>query len=284
MTTTSPATRPAAADEPLRFAAISPRFGAEVAGIQLAGLDDAGVVALAQLAAERGVVVARGQQMTVEEQIALGRRLGPVQVHPAFADRDHPEVLVIHADEHSKVAAGEAWHSDVSFEPVTPALSMLRLETVPECGGDTLFADMYGAYESLSPALQAFVATLTARHDPPGYFDLGHQKSELPRSVHPAVRTHPLTGRRALYVNSGFTKKLVELRTRESEALLRLLFDHVAYQVDHQIRVAWRPGTVVIWDNRCVQHHAAFDYFPAVRHGTRVTTIGEAPVLEPLEA
>lgn len=261
---------------------ISPRFGAEVPAEQLHTLDDAGVDQLARLVAERGVVVARRQTMDIDEQIALGRRLGPLHVHPAYADAERPEILVIHADANSKHAAGEAWHSDVSCEPRPPAISMLRMEIVPDSGGDTLFADMYQAYDSLSPAMQELLQGLTARHESPTYFADGPVAHDLPVSVHPVVRTHPLSGRRALYVNSGFTKRIVELRSRESDALLRMVYDHIAYEVVNQIRVHWEPNTVVLWDNRCVQHHAAFDYFPAVRHGYRVTTIGEIPTLEPL--
>lgn len=261
---------------------ISPRFGAEVPAEQLHTLDDAGVDQLALLVAERGVVVARRQTMDIDEQIALGRRLGPLHVHPAYADAERPEILVIHADANSKHAAGEAWHSDVSCEPRPPAISMLRMEIVPDSGGDTLFADMYQAYDSLSPAMQELLQGLTARHESPTYFADGPVARDLPVSVHPVVRTHPLSGRRALYVNSGFTKRIVELRSRESDALLRMVYDHIAYEVVNQIRVHWEPNTVVLWDNRCVQHHAAFDYFPAVRHGYRVTTIGEIPTLEPL--
>lgn len=261
---------------------ISPRFGAEVPAEQLHTLDDAGVDQLALLVAERGVVVARRQTMDIDEQIALGRRLGPLHVHPAYADAERPEILVIHADANSKHAAGEAWHSDVSCEPRPPAISMLRMEIVPDSGGDTLFADMYQAYDSLSPAMQELLQGLTARHESPTYFADGPVAHDLPVSVHPVVRTHPLSGRRALYVNSGFTKRIVELRSRESDALLRMVYDHIAYEVVNQIRVHWEPNTVVLWDNRCVQHHAAFDYFPAVRHGYRVTTIGEIPTLEPL--
>ena len=208
--------------------------------------------------------------MDIDEQIALGRRLGPLHVHPAYADAERPEVLVIHADANSKHAAGEAWHSDVSCEPQPPAISMLRMEIVPESGGDTLFADMYQAYESLSPAMQE----LPARADgTPRVADLLRRRPAARRAPGrhpPVVRTHPVTGRRALYVNSGFTKRIVELRSRESDALLKMLYDHIAYEVVNQIRVHWEPDTVVLWDNRCVQHHAAFDYFPAVRHGYRV--------------
>jgi taurine dioxygenase len=264
---------------PFDWRPINPAFGAELTIGQLHELDDSGVGALAQLLGDRGVIVARDQAMTTDDQIGFGRRLGPLYVHPAFADATRPEMIVLHADERTTRAAGEAWHSDISCEDRPPAASVLRMEVVPDCGGDTLFADMYQAYESLSPAMRQFLTTLTARHDPPAAYYTDRLQGEPPSSVHPVVRTHPLSARRALYVNSGYTTRILELSERESDALLRMLFDHIAYNVQHQLRVRWQPGTTVLWDNRCVQHHAAFDYFPAVRHGYRVTTIGEVPVL-----
>ena len=158
---------------------------------------------------------------------------------------------------------------------------MLRMEVVPSAGGDTLFADMYAAFASLSLALQTFVQTLTARHDPFGhylYLSGAKRLDELPYAVHPVVRIHPDTGRKALYVNAGFVSRIVELNRRESAALLQLLYDHVAYSANIQCRVAWQPGTVVLWDNRCVQHFAAFDYFPQQRLGCSATIRGEKPI------
>jgi alpha-ketoglutarate-dependent taurine dioxygenase len=263
----------------LEWQPITPRFGAELANAQLREFDDKAASSLTQLVAERGVVVCREQRMTIEDQIALGYLLGPIHILPAFADPDRPELLVIHSDEHS-VGFAEQWHSDVSCEALPPAISMLRMEVLPEAGGDTLFADMYQAYASLSPAMRLFLVKLTAQHDAPPAFGEGGPAGGRPVTIHPVVRTHPLTGQRALFVNPAYTKKIVELEDRESAALLRMLFDQVAYNVDHQIRVSWRPGTVVMWDNRCVQHHATFDYHPAVRHGFRITTIGEAPYLQ----
>jgi taurine dioxygenase len=151
----------------------------------------------------------------------------------------------------------------------------------PQSGGDTLFANMYAAYDSLSPALQAFTATLTARHDPVGhylYLSGAATLAELPSSIHPVVRIHPQTGSKALYVNVGFVSRIMELKRRESAALLQLLYDHVAYSANIQCRVSWQPGTVVFWDNRCVQHFAAFDYFPQRRLGYRATIRGEKPI------
>lgn len=262
---------------------ITPSFGAELcAGAQLAQFTDDEVTALKQLAAERGIVVAREQKMDMQTQAAFGHRLGSLMTSPVNKPGIPDELIVIHAGPKSRAVAGQGWHSDVSSEPVPPGLSMLRMEVVPPSGGDTLFADMYRAFETLSPILQTFLKQLHARHDPRGhylYLSGAKKLEELPSTVHPVVRTHPLTGRNALYVNAGFVSRIVELSPRESDGLLAMLYDHVAYNVSIQCRVQWAPDTVVFWDNRIVQHHAAFDYYPAVRRGYRVTVVGDAPFL-----
>ena len=248
---------------------------------QLVDFDDNQVTALKELASQRGIVVARAQTMSLEQQAAFARRLGEPFTTPMNPVQIPPELIVIKADENSKRAAGEGWHSDVSSEAEPPGLSMLRMEVVPSAGGDTLFANMYAAFESLSPSLQSFVQTLTARHDPLGhylYLSGAKRLEELPHAIHPVVRIHPDTGRKALYVNVGFVSRIVELNRRESAALLQLLYDHVAYSANIQCRVAWQPGTVIFWDNRCVQHFAAFDYFPQKRLGYRATIRAEKPI------
>jgi taurine dioxygenase len=267
----------------MKFSRITPLFGAELAnGTQLVDFSDDDVAALKQLAAERGVVVARDQTMDMNTQAEFGHRLGTLMNSPVNKPDIPEELIVIQAGPKSKAVAGEAWHSDVSSEAIPPGLSMLRMEIVPESGGDTLFADMYQAFETLSPAMQSFLKQLHARHDPKGhylYLSGAKKLEELPSAVHPVVRTHPLTGRNALYVNAGFVGRVVELSPRESNGLLAVLYDHIAYSVSIQCRVQWEPNTVVFWDNRVVQHHAAFDYHPEVRRGYRVTVVGETPYL-----
>jgi taurine dioxygenase len=226
--------------------------------------------------------VFREQRMTIDDQITFGARLGPLHIHPVYADKTRPEALRIHADADSRHAAGEAWHTDVSCDDQPPALSMLRIEVTPACGGDTVYASMYSAYQSLSEPMRKFLLTLRAVHggDLPFRHASGSKSDQpFPSTTHPVVRTHPLTGRRALYVNSGFTDKIVGLTRPESRALLDMLFAHIAGGVDFQCRVRWEPNTVTMWDNRCTQHHASFDYFPETRSGWRVTTMGEKPVL-----
>jgi taurine dioxygenase len=177
---------------------------------------------------------------------------------------------------------GAEWHTDQSFWECPPAFSILRIETQPAVGGDTVFSSMYAAYDTLSPAMQRFVEGLTATHSGAEqirrYF--GRNASvEGMEAVHPLVRTHPISGRKALYVNSAYSERVMELSKRESDHLLDFLFDHVAYGVPSQLRLRWDEGTVAIWDNRCVQHSACWDYYPQVRVGFRVMTRGERPNL-----
>ena len=267
----------------MKYTNITPSFGVELAaGTQLTAFTDKEVTALKQLAAERGIVVVREQEMDMEGQAEFGRRLGSLMSAPVSKMDTSEELLVIRAGPKSKTVAGQGWHSDVSSEAAPPGLSMLRMEVVPPSGGDTLFADMYQAFETLSPAMQTFLKQLHALHEPRGhylYLSGAKKLEELPSAIHPLVRTHPLTGRNALYVNAAFVAKIVELNARESKNLLAMLYDHIAYSVSIQCRVQWAPNTVVFWDNRVVQHHAAFDYHPEVRLGFRVTVVGEAPCL-----
>ncbi len=269
----------------LTYRPINTPFGAELEpGMTLLDFDDSEIEALQQLAAERGVVVVRDQVMTMEEQVAFAARIGPLFATPVNRGRVPPELIVIHADENSKFIGGSTWHSDVSSEEIPPGLSMLRLETVPEAGGDTLFADMTHAYDALSDSMRQFLRGLHAVHEPRGhYLYVGGAKrlDELPTATHPVIRTHPRTGRNAIYVNVGFVSHIVELSRRESDSLLRMLYDHSAYLVSAQIRIQWQPNTVVFWDNRIVQHHASWDYYPGLRHGYRATVRGEAPYLAP---
>jgi taurine dioxygenase len=191
--------------------------------------------------------------------------------------------MIIHADAASTRVAGERWHSDVSCDPEPPMGSILRLHTVPERGGDTLFSSMYAAYDALSGPMQAWLATLTAEHDGAPYYRSVNARvgrddggRTYPQAVHPVVRTHPVSGRKGLFVNEMFTTRIVGLARDESDAVLALLFRHVQ-RPEFQCRFQWAPHSIAFWDNRCTQHMAIWDYFPATRSGYRVTIKGERP-------
>ena len=261
---------------------ITRHVGTEVGNLDLLTLSDDGVTELAELIARRGVVVVRNQQMSIPEQISFGARLGELHVHPAYAQSQWPEALHIYGDENSKMVPGEGWHSDVSCDERPPAVSMLRIETVPSVGGDTLFSHQGALLRSMSDTMQAFLRTLKARHsgDLPWRNEYKSVDPKMyPRNMHPVVRTHPITGEDALYVNSGFTDRIWDMETWESDALLKTIFDRIAYDVELQCRVRWEPNTVTFWDNRVVQHRACWDYYPEKREGWRVTTVGERPYL-----
>jgi taurine dioxygenase len=196
-----------------------------------------------------------------------------------FARHGDPEILTVKTTADSPYTAGDGWHTDVSCDEIPPFASALYITETPECGGgDTLYADMYLAYELLSPAMQQFLEGLTAVHDG-GIPYVGNYKSTppeggYPRSEHPVVAVHPVTGRKVLYVNSGFTSHIVGMRAWESRALLSALYDFIATTPRLHCRVEWQPNTLTLWDNRCTQHHAVWDYYPHSRYGERVSMIG----------
>jgi len=264
----------------------SPSLGAEVRGIDLAAgltLDTYREVRAAFL--RFGVLFFKAQaEIPPAVQIAIGRMFGDLHMHPAAPQMPgFPELFVIHAHRDSKVANGEFWHSDVSCDEEPPLGTMLQIHVLPDIGGDTLFANMYAAYDDLSSPMKQFLAGLTATHESEHlyrgrYSDRGVEDAgkSYPRASHPVVRTHPETQRQALFVNRTFTTRINELTPAESAAVLRMLFDHCE-QVDFQIRFRWEKNDVAFWDNRCVMHRAIWDYWPNERKGRRVTIKGDRP-------
>lgn len=264
---------------------LTPVIGAEVSGVDLsAPLGDNLFKAMEAALLEHQVLFFRDQEMSLEQHEALGRKFGSLHVHPsAKTPEGHPGVIRIHADEKTKRIAGDKWHSDVSCEPQPPMLSILQLHTVPDSGGDTLFSSMYAAYDALSAPMQEYLGRLTAIHDGgPNYRDrnrrVGFDDSEkhYPNAEHPVVRTHPVTGRKGIFVNSVFTQEIAGVPADESKAILEFLYAHVA-KPQYQCRFSWQSKSVAMWDNRCVQHHAMWDYYPQVRSGFRVTVQGDTP-------
>jgi len=237
-------------------------------------------------------LVFREQFLTHAEQVALARAIGePTPAHPVVPGHpDHPEILELDGAKGGKNAQ---WHTDVTFSPTPPAAAVLVADELPSVGGDTLWADLRGAYEGLSPVLRGALDQMEAVHriTPLAYWGVPHDTAlsredalellenakKVPPVVHPVVRVHPATGRPALFVNPGFTSHLLGLSAIESEALLSLLYAHTT-QPEFVVRHQWQPGDVVLWDNRATMHYACDAYGDAPRRMRRVTIRGAAPL------
>ena len=266
---------------------LTPSIGAELDGVDLSKPLDENLLKEIRAALIANLVIFfRNQGLTADQHKAFGRYFGKLHLHPAplgVVD-GHPEIIIVKADENSRRIAGETWHSDVSCDAEPPMASILHLREVPPVGGDTLFANMYSAYDALSDSMQRFLAGLTAIHDGArnyqGRQPASARNSEFPHAQHPVVRTHPATGRRVLFVNRMFTSRIVELSRRESDGVPRMLFSHIE-KPEFQCRFRWEPNSIAFWDNRCTQHLALWDYYPHRRYGHRVTIAGDKPFLRP---
>ncbi len=278
MATTAPARTRSLDIHPL-----TPAIGAEIREIDLASSDlDERIPEIRAALLEFGVLFFRGQQLTAEQHIAFARKFGELEIHPATPKgQADPEILRI---EHGPDSRGRenSWHSDVTWRECPSLGSILRAVEVPEVGGDTLFANMHLAYERLSSEMKRFCTGLTAVHDIARVFAkrLGKTVEELhdkyPPMRHPVIRTHPESGKQAIYVNVAFTSHIEGLSEKESRWLLDHLFA-TASDAEIQCRFRWQPGSVAFWDNRLCQHLAASDYFPARRVMERVTIAGDRP-------
>ena len=274
----------------MRIERLGPVFGAQIHELSLhPDMGDAELAAVEAALAEHEVLVIRDQLLSSDEQLALGRRFGELVVSPFSPNADDaPELIVL--DNHPDRAAPltDIWHADETYRPEPPRLTMLKAVVVPELGGDTMFASMRAAYEGLSDRMRTHIAGLTARHGF-GRFDelagsapdarrrLHEVELAVPHPDHPVVAVHPATGRRVLYVNRHFTERINELPDDEGRAILEFLIARTAVP-EVQLRVSWEVGTVVMWDNRSVQHYAPYDYFPQRRRMERVTVAGAAPI------
>lgn len=263
---------------------LSPTVGAEIGGFKMSGdLPDEQIAEIRQALLDWKVIFFRDQDGSVAEHVAFGRRFGELEIHPFTPNReDFPEVVIIHHDEKSKYGQNN-WHSDVTWRQEPSLGSILRGKIIPDVGGDTLFADMYAAYEGLSDKTKERIANATAEHSFVFAFGRGmdaERKAAMlekyPPAHHPVVRTHPETGRKALYVNSAFVTHILEMEKQESDALLYELYMQ-ARTPEYQCRFRWRTNSVAFWDNRAVQHYASFDYPGKVRRVERVTVAGDRP-------
>ena len=224
-------------------------------------------------------------EIAPEVHLKLGKLFGELHVHPAAPSMPgYPEIFEIHAHKNSKVANGEFWHSDVSCDIEPPLGTMLQLHILPETGGDTMFSDMYSAYNELSDKYKSLLDGLIAIHESEHlysgrYEDRGVNKDNIktPVANHPLIRTHPITGKKAIYVNRTFTTGIEGMNKNESSSILEFLFEHCEH-VNFQIRYRWNKNDMAFWDNRCTMHRAIWDYWPNERKGRRVTIKGDKPV------
>ena len=263
----------------------TPHIGAEIGNIDLTRpLSNRQVQEVYEALLKYQVIFFRDQKIDFEQHTSFARQFGKLHIHvggdgtASQMIEGHPEIRRQHFDANSKRVSGEVWHTDQSCAPIPPMASILYQRLVPpDGGGDTLFASMYAAYDSLSPRMQSFLEGLTATHDGALSFDKG-AKTKYPTAVHPVIAKHPDTGRKLIYVNRGFTSHINELPAQESAALLSFLFDHCA-KPHYHMRFRWRDHSIAFWDNRCTQHFAIWDYWPNVRSGYRVQVEGTAPPL-----
>jgi taurine dioxygenase len=262
-------------------------LGAEIQNVHLGKLDEAAFAEIRQALLDHQVIFFREQDLTRDQHKAFGRRFGALHVHPflqPLKEEGHPEFVVLESDaKHPFVA--EAWHSDVTFQAEPPLGSVLRCVAAPERGGDTMWASMYAAYEALSDTMQRLLSGLTAIHDTSRTFSRDNYRTEhiggkraeqVVSAEHPVVRTHPETGRKALFVNSTFTESIKGMKPAESAALLNFLYRHVE-SPDFSCRFRWRPNSVAMWDNRCTQHRVVADNLSAYRRMERITVMGDRP-------
>jgi taurine dioxygenase len=274
----------------LRTKPLTPAIGAVVEGIHLSGqLSDDDVDAIRKALDEHLVLFFENQSLTPVQQRDFAARFGPLYRHPFYPGHETaPEVMIL-AHDATHRANSDRWHNDVTYLATPPMGAVLYAEEIPPLGGDTLWANMYRAYETLSDPVKQLVSGLRAVHSfaknfTPERFaalEMEDRRDAMyaahPPVSHPVARTNPATGRKALYVNQDFTAHIEGVSARESEALLRMLFEHMA-QPEFQVRWRWSAGTVAFWDNRWTQHCALADYFPASRRVRRVTILGERPV------
>ena len=247
---------------------IAGALGAEIRGLDLADLDDAGFEELRSLLHEHLVVFLPGQHLSPDDHRALGYRFGEVEIHPFIQklDEAHPEIVLLESD-HGYIA--DVWHTDVTFNDSPPMYSILNMQVAPEAGGDTMWSNQAAVYEGLSAPMQELLLGLTAIHHAEVF---GHPEQQ---AEHPVVRRHPVTDRPSLFVNRQFTKRIVQLSPGESEALLSYLYAF-SEQPQFNCRYSWTPGTIAIWDNRATQHYVVND-FSGTRVISRVTVLGDDP-------
>lgn len=241
-------------------------LGAEVTGVDLGAPGEHDIAAIKALLLEHKVLFFPGQNISVEQHVALGEQFGRIENHPNLKNpfTDHPGVFELAA---SQGGIADEWHTDITFEQQPSIMSVLHLVKCPAVGGDTMWSNLEQAYAELSPPMQHLCEGLTALHDA-----LPHNRPDK-MTIHPVVRVHPETGAKALYVNEHFTRRLVEMNAEESSVLLAHLTNWVK-NPRFTVRYRWSEGCIAMWDNRCTQHFVLND-FDGERIIQRVTVMGD---------
>lgn len=259
--------------------------GAVISGVDVTRATDAEIDLIRETVFQKGVAFLHGQAMSPEQQIAFAERIGPIVVNRYFpASERYPQIAKVEKAETQQTNIGGGWHTDHSYD-LAPAMgSVLLAIKTPPAGGDTLFADMYAAYDALSDGFKRMLGGLQAQHAAEHVFgeagaygmtdraDLAGFK-DVPSAVHPVVIIHPGSGKKALYVNPAFTVGIVGWSAEESRNLLAFLFEH-AVKPQFVTRFQWRDGSMAIWDNRATWHHAMNDYHGHYRLMHRITLDG----------
>ena len=263
-------------------------IGAEIRGLDLASeLSDKQFSELEEALIEFKVVFMRDQHITTARHVEIGRMFGELEVHPFRPQGEFPEIMKLDNHKDNPVLSTDIWHADTTFRKCPTKYSILRCLVIPPTGGDTLWANMVAAYESLSDPMKSLLSGLRAVHDFKNFRVLykgSEEKQEelhkmeklYPNPSHPIVRTHPTTGQKALFVNAQFTDHIEGLPEGESTALLNYLYTK-SQVPEFQFRLRWQPGTIVFWDNCTTQHYAANDYYPERRTMERVAVMGDEP-------
>ncbi|MFK7945020.1 MAG: TauD/TfdA dioxygenase family protein [Paracoccaceae bacterium] len=265
-------------------------MGAEIQGVDLGTMDEAMFAAVHKAFLEHQVLVFRDQDLTADAFAAVARQFGePVPYPFTQGDSVHPEITVIVKEADQTSNFGGMWHSDTTYKPEPPMGTVLMSRETPAAGGDTLFACQYSAYEALSDGMRAMLdgqrgvsssaknaGQLRINHAATNSMQLTNADKVL-QAVHPAVRVHPETGRKALFVNRAHTIAFEGMTEAESAPILEFLFNH-QIAPEFTARVRWAPNTVVIWDNRSSQHCAINDYDGHRRQMWRITLAGDAPL------
>ena len=266
--------------------------GAEISGVKLNDLSNEEFSGIHNALVNHGALFFRNQVITLDEQVAFGRRFGPLEVHPIVDGMsDAPEITRVLKPAGESASFGTGWHTDNSFFAEPSMGSVLYGKTIPPFGGDTLFANQYLAYERLSDRMKEMLDGLNAVHSASRAYTTESTKDKYAKDaaitytwddsimdevIHPVVRTHPVTGRKALYVNDMFTLRFEGMSEAESQPLLSFLCQH-ATKPEFCCRFRWTENTIAIWDNRCMQHYAVDDYKDYERLMFRVTIEGDRP-------